>query len=181
MSPVSLTSSWVSDPASPTLLSCGLPVTDSGHSSLKVMASVYSFLLLSLYIFTTLPIGHTLCMSAIQSPQRTRLIGLTSLPLGYNVSPGRTLEAALWMANHCLRRPLPVWVGVATFIMIKTTYGYFYILEKVVNMATIFKNVAKRMAGCGKQTNVPWRWPHPNSQNLWICYLIWQRGACRFD
>lgn len=25
------------------------------------------------------------------------------------------------------------------------------------------------------------RWPHPDLQSLWICYIIWQRGICRCD
>ena len=33
----------------------------------------------------------------------------------------------------------------------------------------------------GRQNNVPQRCPHPNPQNLWVCYLTWQKGLCRCD
>lgn len=33
----------------------------------------------------------------------------------------------------------------------------------------------------GRQNNVPQRCPHPKPQNLWGCYLTWQKGLCRCD
>ena len=31
---------------------------------------------------------------------------------------------------------------------------------------------------CGRRIKDPQRCSHPNPQNLWICYLTWQRGLC---
>ena len=44
------------------------------------------------------------------------------------------------------------------------------------NIVTFFKTIYPFVAGWVK---APQRCPHPNSQNLQICSLIWQKGLCR--
>ena len=118
-----------------------------------------------------------------KDPTGQERIGLTSLPLGYNISFGENSKRSS-LDGQPLGQEAPSWVSEWVWLHLSRvipSVNTFTVPAKSYECGSSFHNLAKCMAGCVGQNNVPQGCIFPNSQNLWMCYLTWQRGACEFD
>lgn len=107
-------------------LSSGLPQPDFLLFSQGPGCYLLPSLFVSLHLLycTNRPYSLLVCTSSTPK-DKSRLVWSLSL-LDTMSALERTLEAVLWMVNHCIRRPIPGWVSMDIFIMVKTTCEDFY-------------------------------------------------------